>query len=612
MKRIFSLLLATVMIVSLAACTGTGSNPTSTPTKRTASGQLIVGSTTEPDGDFLAGWSANAVNQGVRAMIHGYQTVAYSPEGYVIDPVVVKNTDISIDDAGNKTYTFTLNENLTWNEGTKITAKDYVFDMMFVYSKEFKALEPSVAGGDNYIGYEEYFAGTTRTFAGIRLLGDYQFSVTIKADKLPYYFDLTYAQIEPAPMFLIAPGVDITDDGNGVTISDNFTADLLRQTLLDETTGYRYTASVSCGPYQLEKYDAAEKSITITVNPNFNGTYDGYTGQIEKIIFKYTPQATMIDALRTGDVDLLTGVGGGERINGGLDIVDSGKASYATYKRAGYGKIAFHCDWGPTQFVAVRQAIAYALDREEFCRQFTGGYGIIVHGYYGASQWEYQNNKEFLDSTLNTYAYNLDKAKQTLIDDGWTLNSKGGNFVEGVDEVRYKMVNGELMGLIINWACTDANTVSDMIATFLVPEAAKVGIKIVQNSMDFPTLSTHYYRNGVEKTYNMFNLATGFNPVSAPWYYYSMDPAYFGTYNSSFLTDQELADIANELKLTDPQDKDGWAAKWVNMQVRWNYMLPDIPLYSDEYYEFFNPKLENYTPDALWQWRYALIRANVK
>ncbi len=73
-----------------------------------------------------------------------------------------------------------------------------------------------------------------------------------------------------------------------------------------------------------------------------------------------------MDELAAGTVDLIGGVSSGDSINAGLDVCDEGKAEYASYNRAGYGKIAFSCDVGPTQFAAVRQAIAYCLDRDEF------------------------------------------------------------------------------------------------------------------------------------------------------------------------------------------------------------------------------------------------------
>lgn len=57
----------------------------------------------------------------------------------------------------------------------------------------------------------------------------------------------------------------------------------------------------------------------------------------------------------------------------------------------GYGKIAFSCNFGPTQFKAVRKAIAYCLDRVEFCNLYSGGYAVVVNSYYGQAGFEFRN-----------------------------------------------------------------------------------------------------------------------------------------------------------------------------------------------------------------------------
>ena len=39
---------------------------------------------------------------------------------------------------------------------------------------------------------KDYYDGTATAVSGIRLIDDYTFSVTILADKIPYYYDLRY------------------------------------------------------------------------------------------------------------------------------------------------------------------------------------------------------------------------------------------------------------------------------------------------------------------------------------------------------------------------------------------------------------------------------------
>lgn len=576
--------------------------------------QVILGSTTQVNADFFDGWTNSATNAYLKQLMAGYETVSWTKEGrYEINPIAVKSYNAVVNSDGSKTYTFNIANNLVYNDGTAIKAKDYVFNLLYAASPQAVEIGATYGAGPEYVGYDAYHKGEVKEFAGIRLLGDYSFSITIDAEELPYFFDLSLVSVGPIPSHVIAPNVDVKDSAKGAYLTDNFTADLLRETVLNSATGYRYKPLVTSGPYQFEDYNPADSTASVVLNPRFLGEYDGAKGSIYRIIIKLTNTATEMDELRTGAIDMLQGVSGGDSISRGLDLVDQGIVSYASYPRYGYGKIAFACDFGPTQFDAVRRAIAYSLDRNEFARQYTGGYGIIVNGYYGASMWEYLENADRLDRELNAYPLNLQKAEEELIKDGWTLNSNGRAYQKGVDTIRHKMVDGKLMPLSIEWANTANNPVSDLIATMLIPEVRKIGMQINGTTVDFAVLIDHLYKENIdEPVYGMFNLGTGFATTQAYWYYYSTDSDYFGVYNTNFIADKELEAISLDMKRTDPQDLKGWTEKWIAFQKRWNYLLPDIPLYSDVYHDFFNPKIVNYDSGSTWDFRYAIVRADVK
>ncbi len=623
MKKLLALLLAGAMAFSMAACSSSGSpsstggsgESTAAEGESQASGQLIVGSITDLNADFMDGWTNGTPNKSVKNLLYGYATATFTQDGsYAVDPVVVKDgkAEITENEDGSKTYTYTLNENLTYNDGSPITAKDYVFAVLLGSSPAFGELDANNTVGADFVGFDAFNSGESKVFTGVRLLGDYQFSVTLDAESLPNYYELALTAVAPYPMDVLAPGVDILDDGEGAYFTDNFSVDLIRDPITNTETGYRYNPKKTSGPYQFESFDPGTKQAVLTVNPNYLGAYDGAKPSIQTLILKSVTDATQMDELAAGSVDLISGVSGGTAINAGLDLVDEGKASYADYMRAGYGKITFACDFGPTQFPAVRQAIAYLLDRNEFASQYSGGYARVVNGYYGLSQWEYRENREALESELNPYTYNPEKAKELLIADGWTKNESGGDFVEGVDTLRYKEVDGELMPLTIKWANTPNNPVSDLLNTMLPSEMEKVGMKLEPTTMEFGNLQNYMLRNGEEATYHMFNLAAGFATVNAIWYYYSSDPAYMGIYNQNFIVDEELEKLSQELRATEPGDEEAWSAKWLEFQKRWNELLPDIPLYSDNYHDFFTTRLQNYTPDGLWSWEYAILRANLE
>ena len=62
---------------------------------------------------------------------------------------------------------------------------------------------------------------------GVHLVDDMTYSITIKAEELPYHYDITYASLRPRPLAVIAPDCDVVDTENGAQITGDFTADLL-------------------------------------------------------------------------------------------------------------------------------------------------------------------------------------------------------------------------------------------------------------------------------------------------------------------------------------------------------------------------------------------------
>ena len=630
LKKLLALLLAGAMAFSVAGCAqdqGVTNDPNASKSSQTSSdtskeeserptepsGQLVIGSTTDLESDFYdASFNNNATNYKLYDLLHGLATVVSDKEGaFVYDPTVVKSHEEKENEDGTKTYTVTINDGLVWSDGTPITAKDYVFQLLLESSDEMNQVDgyPSQAGY-SLVGYDDYFAGKSDTFAGVHLVDEMTYSVTVKAEELPYHYDITYAIAMPRPMHVIAPDCDVKDTEKGATITGEFTADLLKKTINDPDTGYRHNPKVVCGPYLFDSYDIASRQGTIVVNPKYAGDYRGVKPVIEKVIIKTVKSDTMINELASGSVDLLFQSSGADTINGGLDLVDEGKAQKTTYFRNGYGKVQFDCSQFPTDSANVRQAIAYCLDRNEFARQYSGGYASVVHSYYGLAQWEYQESKDWIEQNLNTYEKNIDEAKKLLEADGWNKNADGSKY-SGTG-TRYKEVDGELKPLVIEWANTEGNPVSELLATML-PEAMKeAGMELKATTMDFPTLLSGIDHTG-DKIYNMYNLATGFSLASSPWYYYSTDPVWMqGGYNSNWIADKELEAAAAALKPIPYEDNEAWLPAWQNFMKVWNEKMPDIPLYSDEYYDFYSTKLKGWESTSVWEWSRAVLDAWVE
>jgi len=617
-KRVIALALLTLLAFSAYAAgqgsSGTAAKPAGRPS--VPQGRLVVG-VNAMNGDMFTGWTNLVANSNAKDVINGYGTIMYTEDDrFIPDPVVVKSMTTTENRDGGKTYTIEINNNLTWNEGTRITAKDYVFGMLFDYSPQVREMNARRwVGGDVYQGFQAYNSGQTKILTGVRLLSDYTFSITVAPlndsgePNFPFWYEITYASRGPLPMHVLAPGCDVVDRGTGAEITGPYSLQLLQSTVDNGSTGYRYTPYVSCGPYKFVSYDAGAFQINLEVNDRFAGTGPEKTKpMIKNLIFYQVAAATAVDELGAGAVDLLVQMSGAVSINPGLDLCDDKKADYISYSRNGYGRITFHCDYGSTQFEEVRRAVAYCMDREEFVRQYTGGFGVIVHSRIGSAQWMLNDNRAAIERDLTVYTLNIQRAREELDRGGWTLTASGGQY-SGTGTRHKRMPDGTLMPLVIEWFSPDSNVIGEMLSTFLTENARSVGMEIRQEWGDSVAFSNALYGEG--KRYNMINGGVGFAIIDSPWFYYVPDPATFGAYNTNRIMDDELNKYTQEMRNTTPGDNASFSRSWLNFVKRFNLLLPDLPLYSDEYFDFFNPKLKDFYHSAIYPWTSAILKAYV-
>lgn len=639
-KKVVACLLAGTMAMSLTACGGGGVSSNSSTGKEdskesSADSEVGVEQTAEPQAppedapvggqfvvqitpgslspDMMGGWSANATNTGFITLMDGYGLTTLTRERVKDwDPVVVKSHEEKDNEDGSRTYTITLNDNLKWNDGSKITAKDYVFQIMYRSSKEFAECEGDATTGSTLVGFDAFREGKSKEFTGVRLLGEYEFSFTVAAENLPDYYILDSIGFDPAPMAAIAPEVEIKDDGNGCYFNDKYTTDLLRKTLLDPETGFRYKRPVVCGPYQLKKVDIGTETVEIEINKEYLGRYDGTKPHIQTIISKPVAVETWRDEFEKGTVDFFK-TNKGETIDSTLTKVEDGtiKANYGIVPQDQVSEFRFACDFGPSQFPEVRRAFAYIIDRDEINKQLTGGYASVVDCVATEAMADYQATKDELEGTLTHYTYDLDKAKQELIDGGWTLNESGGEFVEGTDKVRYKEVDGELMPLVLEWAYQESEQ-DNLYNTVIPPEAEKIGMQIKGTKMDFSQLINHLNREGVDPTYHIFSVGVVLPELSAWWYFFDDAPERMGLWNYYRVSDPELKSITQEMRKVEPGDTETFRKLFVDFEKEINKELPGVVMRTGTDYWFYNPKLKNFVPRAYDNWWYFVLDAYIE
>lgn len=633
MKKILAILLAACMLLGMTTAFADDNSHV-----------LIYGATTEISGDFAPGawWTNNATDNMLRNFTTDYGTVVTDQGGALVrNDTTCESIEGVMNDDGTKTYTVKIKDGLVFNNGEAITVEDFVWSTAFGCSAVAGEVGAKLTSYLTVVGGQDFYDGKAETISGLRILDKNTIQVSIVADKVPYYFDLSYAGFSPYSMkYWLGDAVQLKDDGNGV-----YFVGLTKDAIEKQLEFARFNAGedrVTAGPYNLVEFDQASKQATLVINKNYQGNFEGQKPSIEKIVITKAEDATWADALKTGAFNFYDTITDGEQVNQAMDIIEDeeNKAKlgygfgYTQFDRPGYGKLMFQSDFGPTQFPAVRHAVAMLLDRNEFANTFCQGWGGVVNGPYGTAMWMYQDAQEWLDENLDNYAYNPEAATQLLVDDGWVYDENGNDYVEGI---RYKKVTEEeagqykhvkklddgtyLMGLVIEWASSEGNSVSDLLSVMLAngDQTAAAGIKINQNVMTFSELLNYMYRDASQgdkygvPTYCMYNLATNFTSLYDQAYNFTLDEKMVADgYNTDFIFDEQLDKLSMDMVYgVEAGDDAAYLELWKEFIKRWNELLPEVPLYSNVYISVYPDWLQGYEQSSYWDFEQAILYASI-
>ena len=645
MKKFLALLLAVVMVLTMVAC-GEG--------KKKADGQVVIGTSTEASGDWA--YSAfvrnpNATDNSVVKLTDDMATVDTDQHGdYVINKTVVKSYERIEEENGNVTFKFVINDGLKFNNGEAVTAENFVAWTMFLVSPAGKEMGVVSATYNMLPGGLAYRNGETNVLSAVRLYDEKTFSITIaktgedgETSYLPYYYDITYAAMQAVNLtYWFGEGWSVKDDGEGVYFVNADGKEFTAETVGETVTAGRFATGnrVTAGPYNLVSYDQSSSEIVLEVNENYNGNFEGQKPGIQKLVIVKTSDDTVMDMISTGQIQIYSQIADGAQVNAVLDLIEAGTidSSPSQYDRAGYGYFGFACDLGPAQFTEFRQAVAYLLNRVEFAQTFCQGWGSVVHGPYCTAFT--MTAKTDIDKKVNHYDYNPEKAVELLKQAGFVYNADGSDYVDGSGEVRYAKVTEEqaryyesfnkvladgtiLMPATLNWASSEGNSVSALLTTMLASSDATkaAGVSIVKTEMTFPSLLSYMYRQEMQgavgdfsvPTYNMFNLATGYNGgVYDESYNWTTDPEYIEQgYNVQHLYDKELDKLSMDMVYgVEPGDEATYLSLWEKYIIRWNELLPMVPLYSNIYVSVYPNTIDNYAEDSFWGFERAILYAN--
>jgi peptide/nickel transport system substrate-binding protein len=275
------------------------------------------------------------------------------------------------------TYTFTLREGLTFNDGNPLTSDDVVFTLE-------RAINP---------GTGSYWQGRLSGIVGAK---DYDGSGTIEG--------LTAVDERTVEIKLAAPDgaflVNLCNfSGLGILpkhILGDVAPDALKQ------NPFTLEPTVTAGAYNFVQYQT-DQYLEMARNPN----YPGDVG-LDRIFMNIVEVAVGLGQLETGEIDLMgVPVADAERVSGldGVTVVSVPSPSMDF--------LAFNLDRPFFQNKQARQAMLYAIDREGIVNAVLQGEGTVVNSSIFGPDWM------GVPEGLEPYAYDPDKAKALLDESGF-------------------------------------------------------------------------------------------------------------------------------------------------------------------------------------------------
>ena len=616
----------------LLFCTAAAAEETADKQDVPVPDRLTVGNTTAMRGEFFTSLWGNATSDiDVRDLLHGYNLVMWDGENGMFreDPSVVKNIVVTDNEEGDRSYTLLLQDDLRYSNGIAINAWDYAFSYLFSISAEVAEIGGTPRRMEQFLGYEAYASGQAKVLEGVHVADDDMIVITISHEYLPFFYEMGLLSCNPYPISVIAPGVTVRDDGDGVYLANEdetvqepvFTAELLKETVLDPETGYMSHPSVVSGPYTLTSWDGEVAEFAI--NPYYKGNADGEKPTIPTLIYTMSQNETEMEDLISGKFGLLNKVTRTDVITSGIAQVgdEQQNIKMSNYPRCGLSYISFACEKATVSSETVRQAIIRCLDREQLTADYTGNYGATVHGYYGLGQWMYgvvagttappitppedekdqKAQDEYLEKlaafealsldNLTEYTLDTETAASLLEQDGWILNDEGLREKDGV-VLDLKLIYPE------------GNQIAEYLEKNFQANLEQVGIRLTMEALPMGELLSHWYRQ-TERDEDMIYLASNFDLLFDPSVYFNDE----GEWAYTSLADEKLYEEAISMRKTEPSDVLAYIQHWIAFQERFNQTLPMIPLYSNIYFDFYTGYLQNYRISQNATWGEAIVGA---
>jgi peptide/nickel transport system substrate-binding protein len=567
-RKLLSGIACASMALSLAACSS--SDTSSTSSSSSTNDTLIVGTTQELAGAFSPIYYQTAYDGWVVNLIYN-SLLKYDAEGELQADLATEVPEV---DEDAKTVTFTLKEGILFSDGTELTASDVkqTFTMIAdpAYDGRFGTNAQIIEG------YDDYHTGDAEELTGVEVVDDY--TVTFHLN----------SEVIDAVATLGTQGI-VSDEQYDYTKGD--------------LGGYKDNTSepVGTGAYVLNSYD---KSTGASFVKNENYNVDDQPYAIERVVIKTIATATELTSLETGDINYYP-----ETIE--ADIIGPASLNedltFDHYFRAAQGFFGFNCSYGATADSAVRRALAYATNREEFCEAYfafpeaSDELSDVTLGYVPTVYWnpissslgDYATGEETLEG-LETYEYDLDKAKEILDEAGWELNESDG----------YRYKDGEK--LTIKMMCTEGNSVLEMLIPIINKSWTELGIDFQQTTVDFNTLiSTIDPYAGDDSEWNLFFMAMTYTgPANT-----QMNSGLIAGEGDNYAaySNEEMDELLKAGQQT--YDQDASDASYKAAMILENEEMPYLPIYGNELFNLYANYIHGVETGPTCNWSQALGNA---
>ena len=391
MKKVGSLLLAVLMVLSLAACGKTPAEPTQTPSTQPSTENSTT-EATEPAPTYAIDTLTVGTTASIETAVFGEYNFDMLASGVSELPLVYQDTKgeyhpllatYATEDAA--TWTYTIQDGMTWSDGAPVTAEDILFTLQYDQANGSANFEAQT-GEDGKV--------TEAKYTGYTLSDDkMSISLTLASPNVRELSNMTSFRIMPKHVY---------EDKDTVTEAEG---------------------RITCGPYVLESFNKEAGTITFAVNE-----YYPQKPNVEKIVYQlFGNEDTMYLALQQGDIDMVWAYSAG--VAGTYQDVLSTDTNVSLVNVAAANApavLAFNNAKGLFSDENLRQAVSYALNYEEFKTYFGSAYAEIPNrGFVPSTTVGYTDTEKLTTDTAKADEYMKAAGYTEKNADGFYVNADG-------------------------------------------------------------------------------------------------------------------------------------------------------------------------------------------